>query len=125
MARTKPSTEGDLISVETFAATLPEGYLACRELGHTWRPWRATWDAATRAYERELRCPRCKTERRQLVSATGHAITNSYRYPEGYQAKHVAHEVRVSRDVFRLEALTRYLSDDAKPAARRAAKKAS
>lgn len=99
-----------LISVETFAATLTTSYLACRELGHTWRPWRAAWDKSVRAYDRELRCSRCKTVRRQLINDLGHVLTNNYVYPDGYQAKHVEHEVRISRDVFRLESLTRYLA---------------
>ena len=100
------------ISVETFAATLSTNYLACRELGHTWRPWRAEWSGELRAYERELRCSRCKAVRRQIVNDMGHVLSNTYRYPDGYQAKHVEHAVRVSRDVFRLEALTRYLTKD-------------
>jgi uncharacterized C2H2 Zn-finger protein len=104
-------TKLEPISVETFAANLSISFLACRELGHNWKPWRAAWSGELRAYERELRCPRCKTVRRQLVNDLGHVLSNSYRYPDGYQAKDVEHAVRVSRDVFRLEALTRYLSD--------------
>jgi hypothetical protein len=48
--------------------------------------------------------------RRQLVNDQGHVLTNNYRYADGYQAKAVEKGVRVSRDVFRLEALTRYLA---------------
>src|SRR5580765_3985451 len=103
--------EPDEVSVETFAASLPDKFLACRELGHTWRPWRASWDGVARVYDRELRCHRCRTVRVQVVSSVGHTISNHYRYAEGYQAKGVEHAVRVSRDVFRLESLTRYLTD--------------
>lgn len=103
----------DEISVETFAAGLSSSYLACRELGHTWRPWRAAWSQEFRAYERELRCSRCHTIRRQLISDQGHILTNHYVYAKGYQATNVEHTVRISRDVFRLESLTRYLSNDA------------
>lgn len=104
------ATTPEPVSVETFAATLPTSYLACRELGHTWRPWRAQWSGEARAYERELRCPRCKTTRRQLINDAGHVLANSYRYSDGYQAKNVESAVRISRDVFRLESLTRYLT---------------
>lgn len=103
-------TKIEPVSVETFAAALSNSYLACRELGHTWRPWRAEWSGELRAYERELRCSRCKTTRRQVVNDQGHVLSNGYRYADGYQAKDVEKGVRVSRDVFRLEALTRYLS---------------
>jgi hypothetical protein len=97
------------MSIETFAASLPTSFIDCRELGHTWRAWRAAWDDSARAYDRELRCSRCKTVRRQLLNEFGHVLTNTYRYPTDYQAKGVESGVRVSRDVFRLEALTRYL----------------
>lgn len=99
----------DDVSVETFAASLPSRYLDCRELGHLWKPWRAQWDAAAHAYDRELRCSRCKTLRHQLINEHGHVLSNNYKYSDGYQAKHVRDAIRASRDVFRLESLTRYL----------------
>lgn len=100
----------DAVSVETFAASLPARYLECRELGHHWRAWNASWDAAARAWDRTLRCSRCKTERSQLLNELGHVLSNHYRYADGYQAKNVESAVRISRDVFRLESLTRYLN---------------
>lgn len=105
-------TKIEPIAVDTFAAGLSNSFLACRELGHMWKPWRAEWSGELRAYERELRCSRCKTFRRQLVNDQGHVLSNNYRYADGYQAKNVENVVRVSRDVFRLEALTRYLSNE-------------
>jgi hypothetical protein len=99
----------DSMTVETFAASLPDRYLTCRELGHTWKPYRASFDTTARAYDRELRCTRCHTSRTQVVSTTGHVLANHYRYPNGYLTKHVE-DAMVSRDVFRLESLTRYLN---------------
>jgi hypothetical protein len=99
----------DEIDVETWAGLLPEKYLACRELGHTWRPWQASYDPAEQAYERVLRCPRCRTERVQLLTTGGHVLGNRYNYPDGYQAKNV-HDMTASRDVFRLEAVLRFMS---------------
>lgn len=98
------------VSVETFAASLPSRYLDCRELGHHWRAWSARWDNEARAYDRTLRCTRCKSERTQLLNDMGHVIANRYRYADGYQAKNVESVVRISRDVFRLESLTRLLT---------------
>ena len=98
------------VSIETFAASLSLSFLACRELGHIWKPWLAQWSSEYRAYERELRCSRCKTTRRQLINEHGHVLSNGYRYRDGYQAKNVDSPVRGNRDVFRLEALTRFIN---------------
>lgn len=100
------------ISVESFAHGLTTNYLACRELGHVWKPWGATWDRVARAYDRRLRCSRCRTERVQLINDQGHVLTNRYNYSSGYEAKNVEKGVRVSRDIFRLEALTRFLQKE-------------
>ena len=100
----------DEISIESFAAHLPARFLACRELGHIWKPWRAAWDKSARAYERELRCSRCKTVRKQLINEFGHVLTNNYRHADGYLAKNVDTPIRGNRDLFRLESLTRYLN---------------
>lgn len=108
--RAMPVTPTEPVSVETFAASLPARFLECRELGHHWRAWQAQWDREARAYDRELRCSRCKTIRSQLLNESGHVLANRYRYADGYQAKNVESAVRISRDVFRLESLTRYLS---------------
>lgn len=105
----REGASADDVDVETFASSLPTRYIECRELGHTWRAWRAAWDSDARAYDRELRCSRCKTVRRQLLNELGHVLSNNYRHPDGYLAKHVTDGVRISRDVFRLESLTRYL----------------
>lgn len=99
----------DLISVETFASSLSVSFLACRELGHHWKDWNAEWSNEERAWSRVLRCPRCRTERVQVINGLGHVVHNRYRYAEGYQAKNVETGVNRSRDVFRLEALQRFM----------------
>lgn len=96
-------------SLEGFVHGLTEGYLACRELGHQWQPFTATYDETARVIDRRLRCRRCKTQRSQLITMAGHVISNHYKYAEGYQAKNVEKGVRYSRDLFRLEAVTRFL----------------
>lgn len=73
--------------VMAWGEELPDAYLSCRDLGHTWRPFTASWDSQERAYRRVLQCSRCTTERTQWVSSSGHiAHGNSYNYPEGYTA---------------------------------------
>lgn len=91
-----------------FVGDLTDRLLHCRELGHTWKPLTVSWDPESRSYDRRLRCPSCRTVRRQLLTSTGHVHSNRYDYPEGYLAKDVdAHTL--SRDLFRMEAITRFL----------------
>ena len=101
----------DHVSPETFAAGLTSRALHCRELGHNWRPLTASYDQAARAYNRTLRCPSCRTHRIQVLDSSGHVVSNHYKYPEGYSASKVEPGVGLSglRDVFRLEALSRFL----------------
>lgn len=98
-------------AVETFAAELSAKQLHCRELGHTWRSWTVTWDASARCYDRRLRCSSCRTIRKQLLNDRGHVLQNSYDYADGYLASNVT--AGFTRDVFRLEAIMRALSDAA------------
>jgi hypothetical protein len=103
------NTSEPIISIESFAHSLSAGYLACRELGHVWKPFTATYDGEARVIDRRLRCNRCKTQRVQLITMAGHVISNHYKYADGYQAKNVEKGVRYSRDQFRIEAVTRFL----------------
>lgn len=110
-----------IISVETFAAGLSAKYLHCRELGHVWDPLTVSWDSGARAYDRSLRCRMCRSIRKQLLDGSGHVLRNGYDYASGYLAEHVE-KGSTSRDVFRLEALTRFLdtSERTQPARKRA-----
>jgi hypothetical protein len=102
------AARGDTRTAEQFAATLPDKVLHCRELGHVWRPSTVTFDELARAYDRRLRCTSCRTERIQVLDSRGHVIQNSYKYPDGYLAKDVD-RVGQSRDVYRVEAVVRFL----------------
>lgn len=102
--------------VETFAAGLSDKILACRELGHYWRPFAVEYDAKAKSYERTLRCSRCRTQRHQFLSREGHVLSNRYTYSEGYLATDVE-KWGASRDVFRLEAITRAVTEHAAPRA--------
>jgi hypothetical protein len=92
---------------EVFAQHLSDRFLHCRELGHNWRPWTAEYDRKSRTYSRVLKCSGCRTERHQALDSTGTVVGNHYTYSDGYLAKNVQRGVR--RDVFRLEAVLRFL----------------
>lgn len=97
------------IAVDTFAARLSDRVLHCRELGHTWRPLVAAWEPESRTFVRTMRCPSCRTERRQILNAHGGIVSNGYVYPDGYLAKGVEGGLSGRRDVYRLEAVIRTL----------------
>lgn len=102
-------TEPAPVDAATFVGDLSDRVLHCRELGHGWKPLTVTWDRGARAYDRRLRCPSCRTVRVQVLSEHGHVVSNHYVYPDGYLAKGV--EVgSLHRDLFRLEAVVRFLS---------------
>jgi hypothetical protein len=104
---TASTPEGE-VTADDFAADLSNAFLQCRELGHQWRPRTASFDPSAQVFDRSLRCPSCKTIRRQVLTSSGHVLRNAYDYPDGYLSKHLTPGT-YSRDVFRLEALTRFL----------------
>ena len=110
----------ETVSADVFSSRLSDKALHCRELGHTWRPLVASWEAESRTFHRRLRCPSCRTERVQVLSAHGGVLSNGYRYPDGYLATHVEGGVAGRRDLFRLEAVLRVLPDAEIRAARKA-----
>jgi hypothetical protein len=97
------------LSHDSFAGRLTDKQLHCRELGHVWRPFTASYEPDARAYVRTLRCSSCRTERHQVLDSSGHVISNGYSYPNGYLAANVA--PGLTRDTFRLEAVMRFLHE--------------
>lgn len=98
------------VPVETFAHDLNDKQLACRELGHVWRPAAVEVVREGRSlggYVRTFRCSQCRTERRQTLDSHGGIVTNGYVYANGYLATKV--EGGFTRDVFRLESIHRWL----------------
>ena len=92
--------------VEAIAQDMPDGFLQCRSLGHTWRPSHAELDRKARAYAVELRCGRCRTLRLQAVSLTGEVLSSRYEYPAGY-VTHLGRIAGDGRDALRLESIVR------------------
>lgn len=76
---------------EDAVAALPAAALACRDLGHHWKPCTARWDGAVRAYVQTHRCAVCGAERDRTVRRDGTLGSGSrYRYPVGYVAQGVS-----------------------------------
>lgn len=101
-----PVASEDQIHGETFAASLPDKFLDCRELGHNWRRWTCEWNKETKSYDRALRCVVCKSVRNLVCDDSGDVVKSSYDYKPGYLAVNVI-KGTTSRSVFRLEGITR------------------
>jgi hypothetical protein len=99
----------DIRDASSFAQSLTDKALHCRELGHEWRDHTVAFDQKARVFDRALRCRSCGTIRRQILDRRGHVIRNGYQYADGYLASKVLNRTDLSRDVFRLEALTRWM----------------
>jgi hypothetical protein len=110
-ATRRAAEDPNIRDVPAFAQGMTDKQLHCRELGHEWRHHTATWDEKARVFDRALRCRNCGSVRRQVLDRRGHVIRNGYNYAEGYLATKVMNREGLSRDVFRLEALTRILDD--------------
>lgn len=63
---------------------MPPEHLLCRDLGHSWAPWRAVLHATGRHYEVSLRCRRCRTVRVRWIGLSGQIIASHYEYADGY-----------------------------------------
>jgi hypothetical protein len=105
------SSYADSDEVRDFAAGLSDQFLLCRELGHQWRPFFARWDAEENAFQRTLKCSRCKTQRHQWLSYSGSVLGNYYEYAEGYTHKGLGRIVGEGRDHLRLESVTRLIEN--------------
>ena len=109
---TEPSEhdfEAALSDVRSFAESLPEKFLYCREMGHNWRPFSAG-RFRDGGFERILRCTRCRTRRVQGISARGLVLSNRYEHPDGYLVQGIGHIVGEGRGVLRLESIKRIVS---------------
>lgn len=101
------------IDLDAWAEGLNDGHLLCRDMGHMWRPFRAWWDEEANGYQRVLRCGRCKTERRQLLSSNGAAVSGYYSYADGYVApKGTGRVTGETKNRLRLESTLRVIGKD-------------
>jgi hypothetical protein len=99
--------------VARWSAALPEDFLLCRDLGHTWRPASARWVPEVSAYERTMRCGRCRAEREQTLSAGGLILSGHYRYESGYTTPPGSGMLgSEGRGALRLESIARLIGKD-------------
>jgi hypothetical protein len=70
---------------------IPEQYLECRDLMHSWQPYDAKMlrspVTGQREIHRVLRCIRCQTLKTQRLTPRGDIIAHSYSYAEHYLLK--------------------------------------
>jgi hypothetical protein len=109
-ARPAHAPPADLEAEKGFAEGMESDQLHCRELGHSWAGYTASWDSQAKVYDRTLVCSSCGCQRHQILDSEGYIVKNGgYHYPEGYLAKGVIGYVggQVPRNIFRLAALQR------------------
>lgn len=105
--RVVPDQYADPAAVERFAAGLPDAYLACRDLTHSWRPFNAAKEP-NGLWIRVLRCSVCKARKTQHLDSRGNVIGKSSPvYPDGYLAKGLGRIAGEGRGALRLESLNR------------------
>lgn len=120
-AATKPPSPefADPQEVADFAAGLESEWLFCRTYQHNWKPWSAHWSDHEGCYDVKIRCNRCTTKRVQKMSDKGTVLSSHYEYPEGYLHAGMGRIAGESRDVLRLESVTRVLTKQEERASKR------
>lgn len=77
----------DRNTVAAFAAALPSAYLQCRDYGHAWTAYTASWVPQVREWHRVLVCMRCQGRRvESLAGATAVKTKRHYEMPQDYAA---------------------------------------
>jgi hypothetical protein len=103
----------DVQAVADWASRLIDSYIMCRDMGHTWRPFKANYQQEMNAYNRVLRCGRCKSERDQIIGLNGLILSGHYVYPEGYLTPEGSGRVNGNgRGALRLESTLRLIGKD-------------
>lgn len=93
--------------VKAAAKKLPEEFVTCRDVGHTWRQFRIA--RIRGGYNRDLFCPTCKTNRHEFITRTGEKMSVGYTYPKGYQFSGMGRILGDARNAIRLESVVRAL----------------
>lgn len=100
-------------AVAKWSHDLPDTFIMCRDMGHSWRPFRARFSADLNAYDRILRCGRCQTERAQVIGTDGSILSGGYTYPDGYLTPNGSGRINGNgRGALRLESTLRLISKD-------------
>lgn len=91
---------------------MTDNYLQCRDWGHSWRPYTASWDTAERCYISRLRCSRCRTQRVRYIGQAGQLLGSHYDYAAGYLVQGLGRLTGEDRAVLRLASVQRVLVED-------------
>jgi hypothetical protein len=71
-----------------MSVDIPERFLWCRDVMHSWDPYnaRVSRNKVTRRNEihQVLLCSRCGTLKTRVMTTSGDLLRNSYTYPDGY-----------------------------------------
>ena len=77
---------------------IPDEYLLCRDLGHSWAPHDVRVSRKAGEIHRILQCRSCPTQRVQILDMNGYRKSSKYVYPEDmdkeatpYKLKGVGH----------------------------------
>jgi hypothetical protein len=101
-------------AVADWSHHLSDSYIRCRDMGHTWRPYSARVVEEGNAYERTLRCGRCRTERSQTIGLSRMILQGRYVYPSGYPTPKGSGRITgPGRGALRLESTLRLLGERA------------
>lgn len=63
---------------------IPEEFLLCRDLGHSWRPFDVKVSRKYGEIHRILQCRSCPTQRTQILELDGTIKRSRYTYPDEY-----------------------------------------
>lgn len=102
-------------ALEAVVDGMREEHIQCRDFSHSWRPFTASvvrYGNRGSAYEQQLRCSRCRSIRRRLLSMTGSVITSNYDYSDGYIIKGLGRLTGTEKDHLRLVSVQRLVVED-------------
>lgn len=104
--RTSPNFE-----LEAVLDQMPTEHLQCRDFNHSWRP-STVRRRPNGAYERELRCQRCRTYRVEYRNRYGHLESRRYDYADDYVIKGLGRVTGDERDHLVLKSMQAMVIED-------------
>lgn len=99
-----------MANFRTVTRTLPEEFVLCRSMSHSWDTFNPITDKRPPAghWLLALMCERCKTERFDTIDRHGRLVSRSYNYLDSYREAGVGTK-GFPRDEFRRELALRRL----------------
>jgi hypothetical protein len=100
-----PPPEPVKVGIEQAIEQMTPEFVACRDYGHSWKPFTATWNPTFRYYESQLKCQRCNTVRTRFIGPQGQRAGGRYDYVDGYTIKGLGFLSVDDRDHIRLASM--------------------